>query len=326
MRLRLNARIAGRLYVTDANTGLSAEEGGVLYELRATPTSLQVTHVSVSVQMTDHQVARMRNVMKPSAPGWAPSLEISGIDEVTSLLEQRLRWLEGRLSFGTHGEAIDSINVWECEFEFIAENPPERDSIAVTSFQVTEAERTLSTVRVGVNFFGGIVRQLRNYDDELAILQGFYREARNHFCRGEHIEAFHDYYFVIEGFFADGKSSEKEVMKTFLASDRLHMIANRTLVTFRRQPKQWEWIRARLEDEQLIASAENLLRLLFRVRGDLRHFSPKTPRKVVTPYDKREFRTAALVVMYMATLAVEFRMADLTPNPPIESGGHENAT
>lgn len=282
----------------------------MLYEFKCEPASLHLTHVAASTRMTNEQVAKMRNVMTTGSSGSAPSLEITGTDEVTELLELRLRWLEARLSFGNHGDALDSIELWGAEFEFIPETAEEQSVVAVTSFRVQERERPPSRVRISPGFLSSVVHQLANYDDELAFLQGFYREARNHFIRQEYIEAFHDYYFVIEGQYADGQSGEKQVMRAFLSSDRLRDIAERSLEAFRTEPRLRVWLEASLDSEGLPHNMEGVLRLLFRIRGDLRHFSPRTPRKVITPYNKREFRTAALLAMHVATQAIGYRMAD----------------
>lgn len=115
----------------------------------------------------------------------------------------------------------------------------------------------------------------------------------------------YSHYFVIEGFFADGKTSERGVLKAFSSSEVFTGICEEALQQFfgTDYPDSKE-LRVLFELESCQPDVSGLQKFLFRLRGRTHHYSGRSSKLQATPFNQEQFRCVALLGMYLSTSAI----------------------
>ena len=141
----------------------------------------------------------------------------------------------------------------------------------------------------------------------LTLVKAFWREGQNEHNSFRFIQAFVAYYYVIEGTYAPGRSSEASVLIAYAASSELCDIVDEALRAFGTDavgPDPRAQVRAQFAALRCSWSPEGAFKFLFHIRGSLHHFNPRSPRIQGTPLNQDEFEGLALFGAFIATMAI----------------------
>ena len=193
--------------------------------------------------------------------------------------------------------------------EFISESLEETSLIDISSF-FAEHEKP-APVLIKPEDIRAIVTSAPRYD-ELIIPKAFFREASNAYATQQYIQSFYNSFFIIEDFFAGGKTREVNFIKQLERSSEFKDIAANALTLFRTgQPKDFERLKSLFEEVNCETTPEDLPRALFRQRGGLHHYYSKSPKHRGTPFNQRKYQSLALFSMTLSFLAIAYRIVTI---------------
>jgi hypothetical protein len=152
------------------------------------------------------------------------------------------------------------------------------------------------------------------------------RNGTNRQVDGEFIQAFYAFYFIIEGLYADGRSSEQEILKQFSASEKLSAACHATIRSYfgPKTPRNKEVavLRPLMSGYHCPETAEGLQRFLIRMRQQLHHFSRRSTKLQPHPFNQQAFKPLADLTRFVAKLCLELERQALdrkhqpgTPDP-----------
>ena len=190
--------------------------------------------------------------------------------------------------------------------KFIAETPEEEELIAITSFTRTRQYPEPPTLFSPVD----LIRLISKFPayESLRVPMPFWREGENYFSTFQYVLAFYQYYFIIEDFYAGGKSSQSAVLKEFARSEEFRQLAHNSITELFKEPKHRQALEKLFTQEGCEVSATGLQKLLFKVRGGLHHYFGNSPKTRGTPFNQAEFESVALLVMHLTTAAIGYRI------------------
>lgn len=305
MRYRVRVGVEGELYLSPQIETLEARRDDLTFELKADSTS-RITEASISRPVPANRVHRFRSTVGPGKGDVKATFKIGGDKELFEELRLELQRFESALSFGVRG-ALRRF-VWQSyATEIIAETPEEQELAPVTGFDFTTGYRQPKWLVKP----GGLQRVLADPSYEsLAIPKAFWREGVAEFNQLRYIQAFYNFYFILEDFYADGAFTKNETLRRFRKSAEFTAITELALKKF---PQSSSKHFARLRELAAalncgdVSGVDGAWRLLVAIRGNLHHYTSKGGIIRGTPYDQRDFETPAFFAMYVASCAVETR-------------------
>jgi hypothetical protein len=229
-------------------------------------------------------------------------IRINGDREERLELIREFQELEGILSFDTAG-SLKSIE-WDAPTEdFIAETEEEEKRIEVHGlcFKKEYPEYPASLDEEG---FGRIIRNKENYVS-LIVPQAFYREGTNEFTSRRYINAFYNFYFILEDFYGKGKTKNKDIAKEFRSSEQFRGFVDWVIKDINDKYAQH---RIRIErfckEKKVTYDTDGLIELLLKVRGNLHHYSSRSSKHQGTPLDNEDFASIAFLTMGLAVRCI----------------------
>lgn len=314
MRYRLTAKLEGQIFVTE---GFAVDREGFLLEFIADDNG-QVQELAISLKVPDEKVANFASGIGPGQRESVATYTIGGDRELYDRLVSELQSLESNLAFAT--AALKRIH-WDTPHqEFIPETPEEEELITFTAFS---SSRSYPEPHVRFSPVD-LIRLTSRFSDyeSLLVPMAFWREGENFFTTFQYVLAFYQYYFIIEDFYAGGKTGQAPVLKEFAKSEEFRELANNSIEELFKEPKHRQALKKLFVQEGCDINAPGLQKLLFKVRGRLHHFSSKSSKTGGTPFKQSEFESVPLLTMYLATLAIGYRMAAI--NQQIENAQRED--
>lgn len=203
---------------------------------------------------------------------------------------QILRVTEGLLSlYGMKGIDFEHIKI-----EWIPESNEEKDSLIIPSMTFQYTDRSLEETTETP--FDLIARALlaapNSFDTEIPLT--FYRRATNDIRERRYIEAFFDFYFMLECLFGNGKTKNHAIEEEFRKSLKLTDAINKTIAAFR--PPQGEpALEKYFADNYKGKSPDQIIERIISVRGFLHHHNPKHPR-MWHPERQKEYQVDGLIL------------------------------
>jgi hypothetical protein len=239
-----------------------------------------------------------------------PHFTISSDLELQNKLIDKLQLLESNMSFNTMG-GVTRFYWNNPREEFIPENDAEKKDLVMYSFQLTK-EYKKPKIRIK-NEKDSLERFVKYGDryEELKIPKAFCREGLINHRNFQYVQAFYNYYFVIEDFYSKGKTSTKELLKEFMGSPGLAKYINSCLEKFGQDNLHGEKLRSLLDQEKLPFNTTGLLRLIIIMRGMLHHYHRRGTKLKGTPFNQKEFETIAVICNYIAVQAIAFREVEI---------------
>lgn len=250
--------------------------------------------------------ARFLEVQVPSFPIDAlPSVEVDegeqklrGItlkeDPVWPAIERDLAVVQGVMAM----YGLDSLNFEEREVQWIPESDYEEQILGLRSFK-RSVEASKDELPVLFDMFARALiaaPQLHAY--ELAL--DFYRRGRADLVRRWYIDAFYDFYFVLETLFAGGAFKSKEVKARMLKSELLMTALSRSLNELSSERQFLDAVSQSGRFNYIGASVEKVVEHLIGTRGYLHHHS-SSGRETWSPRKQGAFRADAA---FLATVCL----------------------
>jgi hypothetical protein len=305
MQFRLIAKVDGNIHIPQP---ISVRRERLVFEFR-TDKSGRIVEVAVSMQVPTEKIEKFRSTIGPGEGGSAATFKIGGDSEIYQQLVAELQLLESNLAFATVG-ALERIEWNSPKQEFIAENLGEQKLISVRGYEIRE-KYPPNSASLKPDQLAGLVTKAPQYR-ALEIPKAFWREGINHFTNFQYIQAFYSYYFIIEDFYAGGKSGKKAVLQEFAKSSEFAEIAEISLQSMLKEERHGENLRKLFEEENCEISGRGLQELLYNVRGNLHHYSSKGIKLRGTPFTQKQFESIALLTGHIATLAIGYREAAIS--------------
>jgi len=211
------------------------------------------------------------------------------------------QYLEGSLGFVTQ---LTKIFWNEPITEWIPETDEERNKLKVFSAEFRR-ENSHPPTKLNPNVLENMLRNER-IRSSLTILMSFYREGKVFFDRLEFINAFYDFYFILEDLFGKESSRNQEVKKNFKTSTELQQTINWVLTeVISSNDKHRKEIMGLLEQKNLECNAEGIIILLVEMRGHLHHFSGKSAMKQKpSPLLQQNYEGLAFLTMAIAMQSI----------------------
>ena len=135
----------------------------------------------------------------------------------------------------------------------------------------------------------------------LTTIASFWREGENEMFSGRFINAFYNFYFVLEGLYGNGKWNNREIEAEFKSSSEL----GASIDACQRAPHQTNHIQQifdMLPDQKKrsLPTHDTLIELIIRTRNRLHHFS-NDPKKVHgSPLNHAKYEGIAVLVRFLA--------------------------
>lgn len=219
-----------------------------------------------------------------------------------SLLQEDLRTLEGLLSlYGLHKLVFD-----QPEARWIPENEKDKDLLRLESFKLGRVDpREL----VNKALDSSLVVQSTIAASSAAHVQvplSFFRKGNIDLDEGRFVDAFYDYYFVIEHLYADGKFKSTQVREKLKAS-RVLLTAISEAQADKRFPYRGPQEEAYHHEKYLSAQPEAVVDHIVELRGKLHHHSAK--RASWHPAKEERYRIDAFFLQAV-TFSCCYRLAE----------------
>lgn len=229
-------------------------------------------------------------------------ITVGGDRQLYDRLVSELQFPESDLSFASVASLVKVQ--WENpSIEFIAETAEEQDLNPIAALSMSREYPPVRAIFSSANL-NSILTESSTLS-QLRICKAFWRDGHTYFREFKYIQAFYSFYFVIEDFFAGGKTSEKRVLAQFKSSPSFNEIAAAGftgVIVEERHRLNFEQL---FSTEKLSFGTEDLPKLLFRVRGRLHHFSSRSSLAQGTPFNHERFETISLLLMHMATRTIQ---------------------
>jgi hypothetical protein len=306
MRYRVKAPIIGRLFLTRGQTSLTSVRDGLILELLANEKG-RVTHIQLTKPIPP-DIAHKYSSTADKDPDGITHIKIHGDKPFALSLLKELRLIESTLSFMYPEHPVDRIRVDRISEEWLADSEVEKQRLKVHAFSSRKSGPPPVVV-----IPGQIDRcfQFAPRYESLMVPLAFYREGMTSFQEERFIPAFYNFYFVIEDFFADGKTATKEILKAFSSSSLLTTLLQRSLQSFAQHRDHGPALKKLFHDVKCDFTIEGAREFLIATRGNLHHYFSKSPRTTGTPFNDAVFEPVALLAMELALGAIFDRTTEL---------------
>jgi len=301
MRYRLTAVVKGNLYLEQPTKITSGE---TLFEFLP-DASGKLVSVSVSKEIPEDKRENFRQHITIGHGAAIPKIVIGGDKELHYELIKELQVLESTLSFASWG-ICKQIDWHTPEQEYISETPDDEELIGITKFAVGK-KASDPPVRITQECLRGLIEKAPNYS-LLYVPKAFWRAGMVYFDDNQYIQAFYQFYFVIEGFYLQGKSSKKQVMAQYQKINDLQEIIRRTFEQVSADLSLQPFYR----EYKCEVSPSGLFELFFEIRNNLHHYYGSSTRKQGTPLNQDDFKAVALAIMCLAVHAISTHEVRIT--------------
>ena len=146
----------------------------------------------------------------------------------------------------------------------------------------------------------------------LTIPKSFFREGKNDFTSLKYINAFYNFYFVLESLCGNGKTKNSQVEKEFKSSAHLRTFLDNFIENMLpKEQRHMDKITEMLKFRNKKLSVDSIIELIVKTRGDLHHFV-NNPRKVQgTPFNHQEFETIAWIMLGVSVFVISQKIAEI---------------
>jgi hypothetical protein len=144
----------------------------------------------------------------------------------------------------------------------------------------------------------------------IVVAQSFWRQGESDLDEGKFVNAFFNYYFVLEGLYGNGKTKNYQVLEEFKKSGELRDSIERHLSE--KQPMQFIYqVKAMLDRRRKRPDADGFLSLLVWTRGDLHHFANNPNKTSGSPLTHKEYEGIAMLARFLSRRGLMLQMERL---------------
>jgi hypothetical protein len=214
----IEAAVVGEMYMEAPDTVIEIERPGVRYEFRSDGTGrLTVIAVTVPVPPDVAKDSHATFGPTPPEPDRAPPLTFHVGGDVDETARRHLLAIESMLSYATSAtNPLVAVDSWDAPVSLLPETPEEASRVQAFAIAVSKSRKRRQGT-VTKTFLLDVVEGTSRYAD-LVEPMAFLRDGTNRQLDGELIQAFYAFYFIIEGLYADGRTSERKILNQFAAS------------------------------------------------------------------------------------------------------------
>jgi hypothetical protein len=197
-------------------------------------------------------------VTSPGPEGTAAEIRVQGTEELEEELKRDLQFLESLLSLSM----VTKI-AWESpDRSFVPESEAEKRNLAVYSLR----EWTIYP-KVYMPLKTHLLNERTDRFRELTLPLAFFREGARSSLQSNYIVAFQNFYYVIEGFYAQGEYRDQE--RLFTSDDEL---LRYTRAAFPQIMRIWDKLEPFFTFYKLDKTPESFLRLAVKIRHRVHHY------------------------------------------------------
>jgi hypothetical protein len=312
VKYSIQADVVGELYLEQPNTVVRINVADAVYEFRSDEVGrLSAITVTVAVPPSISPTMHATFGPQPEDPCVARPLTVHVDPLVDEDARRRLLGVESLLSHMTDvGNPLVSVNAWEGATTLVPETPEEQERVQVWGISVGRSPQRRRT-RISQQVLAAAVAGSARYGD-LVESMAFMRDGTNRQIDGEFIQAFYSYYFVIEGLYADGRSSEPEILKRFAMSPVFRLACRAAAASYfgPNTPRTQEVavLRPLMASYKCAETPEGLQRFFIRMRQQLHHFSRRSSKMQPHPFNQQAFEPIADLTRFVARLAIELEV------------------
>jgi hypothetical protein len=145
--------------------------------------------------------------------------------------------------------------------------------------------------------------------DTLIVPLSFLREGANELNTFKHINAFFNFYFVLEGLYGNGKTKNRDIENQFKNSQDITNYLPELLRSLtQRKPEYYNKLVEMLHRRNKQIGVRSVIELIVATRGELHHFTNNPNRPQGTPFTHSEFEAITFVVHGLAINAILQKM------------------
>ena len=249
---------------------------------------------------------RSEMVATPGGPtNWLMTLNTD--KDLLDALERDFQELEGHMALFL---GITRIRWSEMKWELVFDSPEERAATQVFGFQEKRRHRE-PAVKIDKAGLEKLVSNVGEYPTLVAPL-AFLREGSSDLASFRFINAFFNFYFVLEGLFGQGQTKNDAVERAFRDSPTLRKAVTDALSQLRSGRAT---VLARLQEEcRLLKRSLDVdvaLHLLVAMRGRLHHFANNPRRLEGTPLTHDDFEHVTELARGAAIFGLMYRVVEL---------------
>ncbi len=235
------------------------------------------------------------------------SFTINSDKEFYEKILDEFKHLESSMSFSYH---IKKISWEEPKVTIIPENDEEKEKIQIYSRQFTSGFPDIEH-DISLEELKSHIESLPKYK-ELTFVKSFYREGMNEYNSLRYINAFYNFYFILEGIYGNGKTRNKDIEKEFLKSDEFKTQMQRFIDTQILTSKEHlKSVKEMLDIHKKDLTVEGLTSLLVLTRGRLHHYVKKSSLPQTTPFNQKDYHSISFIAMGMALIAILLRLVEI---------------
>ncbi len=227
-------------------------------------------------------------------------------DLIDSVIEE-LQSLESSLAFTYQ---VRKFHWNTLQIDLVCETTEERNRNSVVSLKM-ESRYPEYPVIVSDEDMRSLVLGLEKYKS-LSIYKSFYREGHNDFTSFRYINAFYNYYFILEGMFSGGETRNTKVEQEFYKSEILTRHVQELIqILEKKHPRHLKNIKKMLDKRNQELSVKGIISLIVKVRGDLHHFFNNKNKIEPTPFNQKAFESIALVMLFLSCSSILGRVVEI---------------
>lgn len=231
------------------------------------PSTGRVTHIEITVPIPREEWPR---VTPNPSPGVKLHVETNAYHRLP-WIQRELRSLQGLLSiFG-----FDSIELDHPAIQWMPETQEEAEALKLGSFSTNRSP--LPDNEIPPVSFDLVARavMVSAAATELEVPLNFFRRGTLDLRDRQFIEAFYDFFFVIEHLYAEGKFHKAAVVEAFSHSAALCSFTKEVIADLGCMLRHERAVRTEFENTYALMTPEQALNQLVALRGQLHHQTPR---------------------------------------------------
>ncbi len=234
-----------------------------------------------------------------NTPGIKFDLNLNTSNKVRKEMRELLQYLESDLSFYANLKKI----YWEDpDLTIIPESEEDKKNANVLSFALAEKEYPDPKKLLTIDTFREIVSNKKKYEF-LTIVKSFFREGEREFHSFRYVNAFYNYYFIIEDLYGKGKTRNYAVANELRKNQTFRGFID-WLIKSGIKGRHKTNIEKFLLEEHKSYDIDGLIELIVKVRGNLHHFSSRSPKRKGTPFNQRDFESMARLLGCLSKMSI----------------------
>ena len=221
---------------------------------------------------------------------------------------EEFKQIESMLAFSVQIQRLD----WQCPIiSLIPETSEEAERVQILNFR-RSFQSPSQPQHARASELSTIIKYMDVFEP-LTVVQAFWREGRNEMEQLRFIPSFVNFFYVLEAMYGNGQCGKREILREFGNSDDLRNSTQSFLKspTTNGSPHR-DNLSQMLAFRQKRWDADGLLYLLVETRGEVHHYVPTSRRRYGTPFRNNEYHTVALAAMYLATVAIDQQVRQLS--------------